>query len=685
MLHAHVFTRTRNEWASLTDRSKLVSSRLFLHNISLLVSVIGCILSQTMAGKSKFQVSKLLDDRIKSISDGSLNECDTDYSQVDCAYVLGFHVANVTNYVGLSKDYTIYSAGHQVTGLVFFKNMLNETDIASQLTPIRDYYQREFGAWKADKNEHLYLVYTIDKESKQPVKRIFDLVSSQFLAEQPKLSVLDGSKIYNHSAITKVQLRIDTQLKKDDKVENILEELDRLKESFTPANARKCLTVQLHGSNYSSKTPLDDKNPVESLYDTLDVPADLEQMGDYLPQMTKEEKKKVASKWRNKVKAERDPLSLELVHETLSSDDSESSSNQLDLDTIMYLHVNDTIAKAISIVLFLVRQRLEQLKTVLKSHSSTAIEPKDVKFCSFKPAALDHFVQLVYLLPDEPNYNSLAEIRQQVHENYLAPKDRPLFRFSQRVTNIRLLSSDEESDYLCNVHAGLADKSPTKGGTKSVVQGKYTYHHYLQDKISDNGWGCAYRSLQTIISWLKHQGYIYSPDVAVRAPKLAQGEDKTGELRLRLHREARVPNHKEIQSVLVDVGDKQASFIGSEKWIGSQEVCYVLNHLYDIESKFISVSSGSELVYKARDLGQHFSTQFTPVMIGGGVLAHTIIGLDFNDKNGDISYLILDPHYTGSEDLSTITKKGWCGWKKNAFWDSNAFYNLCLPQRPLEI
>ena len=44
-------------------------------------------------------------------------------------------------------------------------------------------------------------------------------------------------------------------------------------------------------------------------------------------------------------------------------------------------------------------------------------------------------------------------------------------------------------------------------------------------------------------------------------------------------------------------------------------------------------------------------------MIGGGVLAHTIIGVDFDELTGDVKYLILDPHYTGGEDIKTITSK----------------------------
>lgn len=44
-----------------------------------------------------------------------------------------------------------------------------------------------------------------------------------------------------------------------------------------------------------------------------------------------------------------------------------------------------------------------------------------------------------------------------------------------------------------------------KNGEVSAVQGIYSYHHYRQDRIDDSGWGCAYRSLQTIISWFRYE------------------------------------------------------------------------------------------------------------------------------------------------------------------------------------
>ena len=76
------------------------------------------------------------------------------------------------------------------------------------------------------------------------------------------------------------------------------------------------------------------------------------------------------------------------------------------------------------------------------------------------------------------------------------------------------------------------------------------------------------------------------------------------------------------------------------------------------------------------------------VFVGGGVLAYTLLGVDYNEASGDCAFLILDPHYTGSDDLKKIVNGGWCGWKKAVdskgknFFLHDKFYNLLLPQRP---
>lgn len=39
------------------------------------------------------------------------------------------------------------------------------------------------------------------------------------------------------------------------------------------------------------------------------------------------------------------------------------------------------------------------------------------------------------------------------------------------------------------------------------------------------------------------------------------------------------------------------------------------------------------------------------------MLAHTILGVSFNEVTGDVKFLILDPHYTGGEDIRVIQDK----------------------------
>jgi len=180
---------------------------------------------------------------------------------------------------------------------------------------------------------------------------------------------------------------------------------------------------------------------------------------------------------------------------------------------------------------------------------------------------------------------------------------------------------------------------------------RYGYYHYGQQKMNDSGWGCAYRSLQTLFSWFYLDG---------RTDKVP-------------------PTHEMIQKTLVSIGDKQKDFIGSRQWIGSFEVQFVLNELLGIDCKTINVSSGGELESRIPELIDHFESVGSPIMIGGGVLAHTIVGVAFDDATREGRFCILDPHYTGHHNINGIKDKG-VYWKGSDFWNKDAYYNMCLPQ-----
>ncbi|KAI4303807.1 hypothetical protein MLD38_039400 [Melastoma candidum] len=281
----------------------------------------------------------------------------------------------------------------------------------------------------------------------------------------------------------------------------------------------------------------------------------------------------------------------------------------------------------------------------------------------FNPPGLLHPVTVIYELSYGENEMKQVEVRKLFHARLGLRTDRPLLRISNALSFIvdgtGSRGRQKGPSLLKDVHIGIPSSGVT-GGVVSLVEGSYEYYHYLQDGFDDSGWGCAYRSLQTIISWFK----------------------------LQLYTSIDVPSHREIQKSLVEIGDKEPSFVGSREWIGAIELSFVLDKLLGVSCKVINVRSGSELPEKCQELALHFEVQGTPIMIGGGVLAYTLLGVDYNKATGDCAFLILDPHYTGSDDHKKIINGGWCGWKKavdnkgKSFFLHDKFYNLLLPQRP---
>lgn len=234
---------------------------------------------------------------------------------------------------------------------------------------------------------------------------------------------------------------------------------------------------------------------------------------------------------------------------------------------------------------------------------------------------------LTLLLDDDEDEaaESARRARAALHARLGCPADRPLFK---RECALNRSGGGLKFSRLVNVHEGLG-ASGVSEGRATLVQGRYEYYHYLQDRFDDKGWGCAYRSLQTLCSWFRAQHY------ATRQP----------------------PDHKEIQSTLVKIGDKPQKFVGSKQWIGANEVGFILENLLQVEYKILFLATGAELATKGHELQEHFRSQGTPVMMGGGALAYTLLGVDFNEETGEIAFLILDPHYTGEDSLAQVQKK----------------------------
>ena len=63
--------------------------------------------------------------------------------------------------------------------------------------------------------------------------------------------------------------------------------------------------------------------------------------------------------------------------------------------------------------------------------------------------------------------------------------------YFRRVNRYIFEADQSTSGPLINVHEGLA--SSGVNGEIAIVDGNYSYHHYMQDHFDDDGWGCAYR------------------------------------------------------------------------------------------------------------------------------------------------------------------------------------------------
>ncbi|KAI0559947.1 Peptidase C78 [Gracilaria domingensis] len=320
-------------------------------------------------------------------------------------------------------------------------------------------------------------------------------------------------------------------------------------------------------------------------------------------------------------------------------------------DSLAYCSLGDSKAQVLELIAI-------SLRRVLEASFSVSDEGR-VSITHHRVLGGGLAVTLVSAVGEDEKSSESTVRRRAIHDGLMLPKDRPMFRKSCRsFAATSALSDGGWPGRLTNVHMGIkSHKLGDEGVTVHMMHGTYLYCHYMQDKFNDSGWGCAYRSLQTILSWCAFERYI----------ELEYGK---------------LPTHRQIQQALADVGDKEASFVGSKEWIGANEVCYALEKLTGVSSKILHVSSGAEMESKGRELAQHFDRHGSPVMVGGGVLAWTILGVARDSRTGETKFLILDPHYEGRDDLKVIQNKGWIAWKGGDAFVQNAFYNLCMPQRP---
>jgi hypothetical protein len=210
-----------------------------------------------------------------------------------------------------------------------------------------------------------------------------------------------------------------------------------------------------------------------------------------------------------------------------------------------------------------------------------------------------------------------------------------------------------------NVYQDLKNSKNNNDIIKSV-KGSLKYFHYDCDGFNDVGWGCGYRTTQTICSWIRNQ--------------LIKSDPNRDNL-------PQVPSILEMQKILTDSGDKPSRFVGSRDWIGCFESSIIIDTLYNVPSKILH-SSHNSLMSSIQSISEHFDKFGSPIMMGGDLdnASKAILGV-MNDNN----FLIVDPHFVKRKDIlvekNELIDKDWISWQEiNQYNTNNSFYNFCMPQ-----
>ncbi|XP_069795659.1 ufm1-specific protease 2 isoform X2 [Narcine bancroftii] len=316
----------------------------------------------------------------------------------------------------------------------------------------------------------------------------------------------------------------------------------------------------------------------------------------------------------------------------------------LPIDVVIFANPDDPWGRLLDQVIESISSQLSEMEKCVQRYTKGQTVPIPQPF-HFELPGKPTLTTVMY--PAGITDEELEPQRKEMHKEF-GLDNKPYLRRTMAYT----FPSDElMNKYLKNIHQYIS-LPDTEEFKVHLVHGSYTYHHYLQDGVNDIGWGCAYRALQTIVSWYNFQGYT----------------------------SINIPTHEEIQKRLVKAGDKSPDFVGSTDWIGSFEIQTVLNTM-DITSKILSLQQSSDFLTSARELSEHFDMQGSPIMVGSETLAHVLLGIAWNETTGAVRFLVLDTHYTGEDEWASAVEKG-IDWKTEEFWISEGPHNLCMPQRP---
>jgi Ufm1-specific protease 1 len=107
-------------------------------------------------------------------------------------------------------------------------------------------------------------------------------------------------------------------------------------------------------------------------------------------------------------------------------------------------------------------------------------------------------------------------------------------------------------------------------------------------------------------------------------------------------KDVNIPSIKQIQEILVAIGDKDSSFVSSRDWIGGAETCFVIDELFQVPCFLHHIASSVSISSERNQMIDYFKSHGGLIAMGGDQDAGSklIVGVHVSDDN-DFSLLVV--------------------------------------------
>lgn len=123
-------------------------------------------------------------------------------------------------------------------------------------------------------------------------------------------------------------------------------------------------------------------------------------------------------------------------------------------------------------------------------------------------------------------------------------------------------------------------------------------------------------------------------------------------LKMKTQSDIETPSLKQIQEILVRIGDKEPSFVGSRDWIGGVETCYLIDEMFNVPCHLHHITHNESISSKKTEIMNYFKDQGGLIAMGGDEDASSklIAGVHIF-SNGELSLLVIVSSQVGNTEM----------------------------------